>query len=604
MNNNQNNESELYLAYENTRTANLLNDQAVELCKRGEYEPALKLAKEALEFAEKGRNLSAIGRANNIIGIVKRNQGLYSLAFEYFNKSLDCFQDDSELQNKATVLGNIGVIFKNISQYGKALEYYQKALAISDKLESKEISATILGNIGNIYRAMEDYPRALQFQQKALAISEEADDKHAISIHLGNIVNIYANISEFNLALEYFSKALKISEELSNQSSIMHHLGNIGIVYYDLAKFDVAIEYFLKALESAKEIGDSSKIAAWLGNIGQTYANSNYESFNYEIAEKNLLESISMYEEIGNNAGQAQFLKELSNLYKQQERWKDFAVSFERYHELNNQVKSLEAKQQAEKFVYDREIELMNHERALLSQKNIELNEANQFKSKLLGVAAHDLKNPLNNIIGSAQLVLSELTDDSEHKEWLVAILSSAKRMAGLVSDLLESSAASLGAILIKPEIFNLSDTVRKIVAIFSTPATKKNQQIDCQIDENVLVHGDEARMIQVLDNLVSNAIKYSPFQADIFVRLSRSGESIRLEVQDEGQGLSEADLTKLFGQFQRLSSLPTGGEHSTGLGLHIAKHIVELHGGKIWAESKGKAQGTTFFVELPQEQN
>jgi len=112
-------------------------------------------------------------------------------------------------------------------------------------------------------------------------------------------------------------------------------------------------------------------------------------------------------------------------------------------------------------------------------------------------------------------------------------------------------------------------------------------------------------RMREVFSNLISNAIKYSPHGKTITVRYGYSesdseSKRVLIAVKDEGQGLSDLDKQKLFGQFQRLSARPTGGESSTGLGLWIAKQFVEKHGGRIWAESEGKGKGTTFFVELP----
>ena len=104
---------------------------------------------------------------------------------------------------------------------------------------------------------------------------------------------------------------------------------------------------------------------------------------------------------------------------------------------------------------------------------------------------------------------------------------------------------------------------------------------------------------MQVLENLVSNAVKYSPPGKNIFVRLQHSAEAVRCEVQDEGPGLSPEDQKKLFGKFARLSAKPTGGEHSTGLGLSIVKKMVEAMNGKVWCESE-LGKGATFIVEFP----
>jgi signal transduction histidine kinase len=111
----------------------------------------------------------------------------------------------------------------------------------------------------------------------------------------------------------------------------------------------------------------------------------------------------------------------------------------------------------------------------------------------------------------------------------------------------------------------------------------------------------DEVASMQVVENVVSNAVKYSPNGANknIWVRVMPSATSVRLEVQDEGPGLSDEDKEKLFGHFARLSAQPTGGEHSTGLGLSIVKKMIEAMNGKIWVESE-KGNGATFIVEFP----
>ena len=106
--------------------------------------------------------------------------------------------------------------------------------------------------------------------------------------------------------------------------------------------------------------------------------------------------------------------------------------------------------------------------------------------------------------------------------------------------------------------------------------------------------------MVQVLENLVSNAVKYSPVGKNIFVRLKKEAGAVRLEVQDEGPGLSAEDQKKLFGKFARLSAKPTGGEHSTGLGLSIVKKMVEAMNGKVWCESE-LGKGATFIVTMPE---
>ncbi|KER09264.1 MAG: hypothetical protein HY22_12970 [[Candidatus Thermochlorobacteriaceae] bacterium GBChlB] len=133
--------------------------------------------------------------------------------------------------------------------------------------------------------------------------------------------------------------------------------------------------------------------------------------------------------------------------------------------------------------------------------------------------------------------------------------------------------------------------------------AQNKRQCLQLHLEENCIVNVDAERMKEVVENLIGNAIKYSPHEKTIWITVARIGrDKVRFSVRDEGQGLTEEDMKKLFGKFQRLSARPTGGESSTGLGLSIVKKLVELHGGKIWAESEGKDKGATFTVELAAE--
>ena len=135
---------------------------------------------------------------------------------------------------------------------------------------------------------------------------------------------------------------------------------------------------------------------------------------------------------------------------------------------------------------------------------------------------------------------------------------------------------------------------------ILQPQAEAKKQRIHAAAQEGCRVEGDEDWLRQVLENLLGNAIKYSPERRSIWLDVRQDGDKVRLEVKDEGPGLTEDDKARIFGRFQRLSARPTGGESSTGLGLSIVQQLVDRHGGRVWAESEGRGQGATFFAELP----
>jgi signal transduction histidine kinase/ligand-binding sensor domain-containing protein len=264
------------------------------------------------------------------------------------------------------------------------------------------------------------------------------------------------------------------------------------------------------------------------------------------------------------------------------------------------QLEHLVNERTAEVMAATAEIQLSN---TLLHEKNLALDEANRFKTQMLSIAAHDLKNPLSAIMGLASVATDEVPAEHPVQELLHHIQSTAERMSKLIRDLLDSAAIELGNITLRSTEFSLSLLLSGVVDRYTVAAEHKQQTISIECSEdNITVIADHDRMEQVFDNLISNAVKYSPLGGAIAVRVSIDQYRVRVAVSDEGPGLSEEDKAKLFGFFQRLTATPTGGESSNGVGLAIVKKIVDLHGGALWCESERDKgiTGATFVVELP----
>jgi len=243
----------------------------------------------------------------------------------------------------------------------------------------------------------------------------------------------------------------------------------------------------------------------------------------------------------------------------------------------------------------------LKHARDTIVRYGQELSRLNEEKNEFMGIVAHDLRSPLASIQGFAELLADdapmepEEAQDSAHR-----ILDTAKRMAEMVQDLLDANRIERGEMRMTPEPCDMGALTRSVVQAYEARASTKHQSLHLEADDAPIeALADRNTLVQVLENLVSNALKYSPPGKSVFVRLKKVVEAVRFEVQDEGPGLSAEDQKKLFGKFARLSAKPTGGEHATGLGLSIVKRMVEAMGGQVFCESEfGK--GATFIVELP----
>jgi signal transduction histidine kinase len=234
-----------------------------------------------------------------------------------------------------------------------------------------------------------------------------------------------------------------------------------------------------------------------------------------------------------------------------------------------------------------------------LSVSNEQLTQLNQEKSEFMGMAAHDLKNPLTAIMGNGELL--QMSEDTGEMHGLAdQIVLASQRMHRLIKDLLDANAIEQGLYASKIESCDINPLVSQIVEQNRHSGRKKQIELRLGLPAGGLaVRTDKAATLQILDNLISNAVKYSPPNTTVQVYLVPEQENALVMVRDEGPGISEEDQKKLFQKFCRLTARPTGGESSTGLGLSIAKRLAQSLGGDILCQST-LGTGTTFSLRLP----
>ncbi len=230
------------------------------------------------------------------------------------------------------------------------------------------------------------------------------------------------------------------------------------------------------------------------------------------------------------------------------------------------------------------------------------LKESNEFKNEVLRIVAHDLKNPIGNIMGSASIICNNANDVAKIKKFGKIIYDSSNIMNNLVDDFLNAALHDATKLEMKFSEFNLTELISEILHLFQFPLSLKKQTVQFEVNRPILVHSDKNKVQEIIENLISNSIKYSPKEKQIVIELKQNNQSILIEVRDEGPGLTQEDKLKIFGKFQKLSAKPTGKESSTGLGLYITKKLTENLNGKIWVESEFGV-GSSFFIELPLKQ-
>ena len=222
------------------------------------------------------------------------------------------------------------------------------------------------------------------------------------------------------------------------------------------------------------------------------------------------------------------------------------------------------------------------------------LETLNRHQTEFLQIVAHDLRNPLNAITQIAALL------PPVEQEAAQSIRGTANEMVEIIDSMLDMAALEKGKIQLRPVEADLVEVVAEVLERNRPHAQRKQIALSLSAPEPCLARFDPGRIRQAVDNLVSNAIKFSPSGKKVSVTVKPSGAWWRVEVVDEGPGLTPEDQARLFQRYMRLSARPTGGESSIGLGLANARHLVELHGGHVGAESAGPGQGSRFWIELP----
>jgi len=235
----------------------------------------------------------------------------------------------------------------------------------------------------------------------------------------------------------------------------------------------------------------------------------------------------------------------------------------------------------------------------LIREQNERLKELDRMKSDFLSTAAHELRTPLTSILGFSEILLKRKLDKERQNRFLKIINEEALSLADLIDELLDVSRIESGrGFKIKKAPFELREIILKNVDFFKSQTDKHDFEVNIPGDLPS-IQADKEKISQVIDNLLSNAVKFSPQGGKIRISVEQANDQVKISVADNGTGIPEKDLPRIFERFYRVNNAFAQGIGGAGLGLSIAKYIVESHGGKIRGESE-VGKGSTFSFTLP----
>lgn len=564
---------------------------------------ALSYAEELIEQSTLAGNNLYLYRGFFQKGNKKKLLGDLEDALDAYIKSIEAARKSHYFQGEANAYGAIAGIYSSANNHRNAMIYFNKAISTLRRSDDSVALASAILNAGDEFLTIGVYDSALLYFREAETLFEKVDYLIGKAYSLGNIGMVYANIGQDNLAERNINVATKILEELGDYYPVCVYLLSMSDIHHQKGDKSVALNYASRSLQLAQQYGLKEQISESSLKLSDLYmhAGNTSESFKHyknHIAYRDSINNIESIQKMADLRTEYEISqKQLELLEKEEmltrEKWirNTFIAAFCIMIFLAAMAyRNFKDQQQKNRKITEQKEEI--------ERKNEDLISLNEEKNNLIGIVAHDLKSPVNQIKGLLSLVKMTSKADDESASYLDMMEQSSVRLIDMINKILNVEAIESKQLKVTLEPVNFSDVVMANVNRSAVEAMRKRIQIHTSLLENVMVHSDLHYTDQVIENLLSNAIKFSPPEKNIFIHVTLHNTTALCEIRDEGPGLSESDKKKLFKKYQKLSATPTSNESSTGLGLSIVKKFVDAMEGEIWCESE-PGKGASFFVRF-----
>lgn len=548
--------------------------------------------------------------------------------------------------NKGPVLATrLRGLYEDLNNnYGKAIEYYLQSLEEARKLQAPEYEMSALSDLAIVYSAIKEPAKAKEFYVLCAEMVKARGEIGSLVNTYNNLAVIYTQLKNFDSARILLNEAIRISKPYP-QVDLTSIYNNLGNVYFREKRYDESLPYFRRNYYS--HIAENNTAGLWVAvlNIADVFI----EKKLFDSAIHYTDQSMKLAVQLGSKSKEADSYSVMAKLheykgdygkaYKYLKHWYSLdtaIVHTETYRTIAELQERFNARErEAENNLLIARVEkarirtnwfislaaalgiigiliavgLINKRRAnqrlqatneLIIQQNEKLSELNHEKNSLISIVSHDLNTPFATIqIWSTILGNDPDNLSDEQKKALNKIIQASTYGEEMIARILDIEKTDIGTHKMQLENFDLTIFCEQVVEGFRPVAAEKNIQLHSEMPgKQLYILSDRQLVSRICANLLSNAIKYTPRGKNVWMSVNDLQESISIKIRDEGVGIEKEELPYLFSKYSKISSQPTEGEPSTGLGLSIVKRIVEEINGKIFCESQ-PGEGTLFTVIL-----
>jgi signal transduction histidine kinase len=592
---------------------------------KGDYKNAIDYYYQSIEISSQQNDSIQLAHSYNNLGRAFYDIGDLTKAYENFILSKAIFEKQKDKGGLAYVYRSLANIYKSQNNNGEALEMSARALELRKQLKDNRTLASAYMEIGLLYQRMNNFGLSLEKLRLADSVASLVNDKVTkAEIKLG----IAENLFKLTRVDSAFQIATQVLSSIQTGKNIKLFLRSSMLI----ARYHLLKKNYTNALVILIDIeSDSSGFG-----LATFQRDAAFLLMDYYHKKNNK----SALEKYTNRFNFFNTKLENTDLKRQVDQLK-FSVELEKKEKENrllklNQEQSrvLILKQRNENafllvlaivigissfifWVFSRKrkrdnfrLELQNQEiirqreeikkqNDSLSKTNIELSDLNHEKNMLMSIVAHDLKSPMNRIFALSRILEMEGGLTNDQLNYLKLVKETTNSGIDLITDLLDVTALEESSLNAAIAPVNLQELVRTKAELLQTAAAAKNITISIQNEVTKEINTDRDYLGRILDNLVSNAIKFSAANSHVFTKLWVEKSSLMLAVKDEGPGFSDYDKRNLYQKFKKLTARPTGGESSNGLGLAIVKTLVDRLNGQIELISE-VGTGSEFIVKIP----
>jgi signal transduction histidine kinase len=596
---------------------------------KGDYKRSSEYHEQAIDVAIQQQDSVQLAFGYNNLGRMYFDGGDLVRAYDNLIRSKDIFEVIQDQSGLAYVYRSLANVHKSEGDFDQAITMSTKAFELRKKLGDKRSIVSSLLELGLIYEEKGDTKEALIKLQMADSLAKQINDPVTLSeLELG-VAEILFSEKRYAEAYAKANAVLETISGITNQKIFIRASLIIGKYFSYQKQYSLSIPVFKDIIARAEQSGNLVyQIEATKGLATCYQAQGNKSQAEEMIAESQILEERIKNTDLQTQIDRLQFQLQIEKKEKENEFLKaiqmknESLISSQRFqnkllliliistsivmavllmYSRKRKVITEKLREQNEQILKQKDV-ITNVNKSLRKQ-NLQLNELNDEKNSLMNIVAHDLKSPINRIAGLVSIMELEGNIPEKQREYLMMIKNATQSGNSLIKDLLDVNAFEANAIESSISEVEVGKLLAERVASFQVTAGIKSIALSLNHNLSGSFKTDADYLHRIIDNLVSNAIKFSPRNSHVIVEGKKEQQAIIITVKDNGPGFPEPDKPFLFQKFKRLSAQPTGGESSNGLGLAIVKTLVDRLGGEI-VLSTGQGKGAEFIVRIPERKD